>query len=215
MLRETVSCRLWVAMDRWYLCKDFFAFLEKNNFDWVTKAKRSTALFRKVIESGTGRERYVPLPPVTLIPEAYKQLIGQGKSGLSSVSIPDNYMKQPYTTVNRKGKQVTKQRYVQIAAVAAIRLKENERVEQDSVQSNEEEHPATYKGAYLLISNRYDVPVEELQTYVKRWSIEVFFRTGKQELAFEKCHSESEAHHHAHFELLFTARPCCRLPLTN
>lgn len=29
--------------------------------------------------------------------------------------------------------------------------------------------------------------------------------TAKQELAFEKCHSEFEAHHHAHFELLFTA----------
>jgi hypothetical protein len=39
---------------------------------------------------------------------------------------------------------------------------------------------------------------------VKRWRIEVFFRTAKQELGFEKCHSESEAHHHAHFELLFT-----------
>ncbi|GAC44329.1 glucose/sorbosone dehydrogenase, partial [Paenibacillus popilliae ATCC 14706] len=34
---------------------------------------------------------------------------------------------------------------------------------------------------------------------------QVFFRAVKQELAFEKCHSESEAHHHAHFELLFTA----------
>jgi IS4 transposase len=44
-----------------------------------------------------------------------------------------------------------------------------------------------------------------VQTYVKRWRIEVFFRTAKQELAFEKCHSESEAHHHAHFELLFAA----------
>jgi SRSO17 transposase len=38
---------------------------------------------------------------------------------------------------------------------------------------------------------------------VKRWRIEIFFRTAKQELGFEKCHSESEAHHHAHFELLF------------
>lgn len=36
MLRESVTCRLWVAMDRWYLCKDFFAFLEKHQFDWVT-----------------------------------------------------------------------------------------------------------------------------------------------------------------------------------
>jgi hypothetical protein len=30
-----------------------------------------------------------------------------------------------------------------------------------------------------------------------------FFFAAKQELAFEKCHSESKAHHHAHFELLF------------
>ena len=42
-----------------------------------------------------------------------------------------------------------------------------------------------------------------LAVYVKRWRIEVFFRTAKQDLAFEKCHSTSEAHHHAHFELLF------------
>jgi hypothetical protein len=48
MLRESVKCRLWVAMDRWYLCKDFFAFLESHQFDWVTKAKRNTALFRKM-----------------------------------------------------------------------------------------------------------------------------------------------------------------------
>lgn len=50
MVRESAACRLWVAMDRWYLCKNFFSFLEENNFDWVTKAKRNTALFRKVIE---------------------------------------------------------------------------------------------------------------------------------------------------------------------
>src|SRR5690606_8196125 len=28
MLRESVSCRLWIAMDRWYLCKELFSFLE-------------------------------------------------------------------------------------------------------------------------------------------------------------------------------------------
>jgi hypothetical protein len=44
-----------------------------------------------------------------------------------------------------------------------------------------------------------------VRTYTKRWRIGVFFRTAKQELAFEKYHSKSEAHHHAHFELLFTA----------
>ncbi|WP_260982259.1 transposase [Paenibacillus sp. 32O-W] len=205
MLRESVTCRLWVAMDRWYLCKHFFSFLEENNFDWVTKAKRNTALFRKVIEPGTRRERYVPLTPVMLIREVFKELTRQATSGLSSISIPGIYMKRPYITVNRSGKQVTKQRYVPVAAVVAMRLKEDELTEPDSIQAEQEEEPATYKGAYLLISNRYDVPKDVVRTYAKRWRIEVFFRAAKQELAFEKCHSESEAHHHAHFELLFAA----------
>lgn len=204
MLRDSVECRLWVAMDRWYLCKDFFVFLESNQFDWVTKAKRNTALFRKVIEPLTRRERYEPLTPIMLIREVFKQLTASQKtSGLVSIAIPDIYMKQPYTLTNAKGKQVTKQKYVQIAAIVATRLKEDEASKKEL--SEGDETPATYKGAYLLISNRYDAPEEALQTYVKRWRIEVFFRTAKQELAFEKCHSESEAHHHAHFELLFTA----------
>ncbi|TVY10350.1 transposase [Paenibacillus cremeus] len=206
MLRESVTCRLWVAMDRWYLCKDFFTFLESQQLDWVTKAKRNTALFRKVIEPCTGRERYVPLTPVMLIREVFKTLTRQGASGLVSISIPNIYMKQPFTVTNRKGKQVTKQRFVQIAAVVAMRLKEDEQlVDSDTAETEKDESPATYRGAYLLISNRYDAPKEALQTYVKRWRIEVFFRTAKQELAFEKCHSDSEAHHHAHFELLFAA----------
>lgn len=202
MLRESVTCRLWVAMDRWYLCKEFFTFLEENNLDWVTKAKRNTALFRKVIEPGTRRERFVPLTPMMLIREVFKDLIKQATSGLSSISIPGIYMKSPYTVVNRKGRQVTKQRFVPVAAVAAIRLKEDE--QPDSVQNDGDEAPATYKGAYLLISNRFDAPQVVSQTYAKRWRIEVFFRSAKQELAFEKCHAQSEAHHHAHFELLFT-----------
>lgn len=205
MLRESVTCQLWVAMDRWYLCKHFFSFLEENGFDWVTKAKRNTALFRKVIEPGTGRERFVPLTPVMMIREVFQKLTRQATSGLVSIAIPDIYMKRPYTTVNKKGKQVTKQRFVPIAAIVAMRLKEDEQLETDSDETEGEDTPATYKGAYLLISNRYDVPEAALRTYIKRWRIEVFFRTAKQELAFEKCHSESEAHHHAHFELLFAA----------
>ncbi|UOF88940.1 transposase [Fodinisporobacter ferrooxydans] len=205
MLRESVTCHLWVAMDRWYLCKKFFTFLEENNFDWVTKAKRNTTLFRKVIEPGTRRERFVPLTPIMLIREVFKDLTRKATSGLVSISVPGIYMKRPYTAVNRKGKQVTKHRYVPIAAVVAIRLKEDEQPNSADVDTEGEESPATYKGAYLLISNRHDAPKEALQTYVKRWRIEVFFRTAKQELAFEKCHSESQAHHHAHFELLFTA----------
>lgn len=120
MLRESATCRLWVAMDRWYLCKDFFVFLESQQFDWVT-AKRNTALFRKMLEPCTRRERYVRLTPILLIREVFKQLKCQKTSGLVSIAIPDIYMKQPYTVTNRKGKQVTKQRYVQIASVVAIR----------------------------------------------------------------------------------------------
>lgn len=205
-LRESVTCRLWVAMDRWYLCKHFFVFLETHQFDWVTKAKRNTALFRKIIEPCTRRERYVPLTPVMLIREVFKELTRQTTSGLVSIAIPDIYMKQPIVVTNRKGKQVTKQRFVPIAAVVAMRLKEDEQFsDSDLAEAEKEESPATYKGAYLLISNRSDAPKEALQTYVKRWRIEVFFRTAKQELAFEKCHSVSETHHHAHFELLFMA----------
>ncbi|WP_211274485.1 hypothetical protein, partial [Paenibacillus oryzae] len=85
MLRESVNCRLWVAMDRWYLCKDFFVFLETHAFDWVTKAKRNTALYRRVMEQG--RERFVPVSPRQLIKEAYKRLIAG--SVLSAVALSD------------------------------------------------------------------------------------------------------------------------------
>ncbi|GFZ82948.1 hypothetical protein GCM10008018_31130 [Paenibacillus marchantiophytorum] len=93
MLRESTACRLWVAMDRWYLCKEFFAFLEEHQFDWVTKAKRNTSLFRKIIEQPTGRERYEPLTPVMLIREVFKDLTRGASSGLMSIAIQDIYMK--------------------------------------------------------------------------------------------------------------------------
>jgi hypothetical protein len=206
MLRESATCRLWVAMDRWFLCKAFFTFLEDHHFDWVTKAKRNTALFRKVREPLTNRERFIPLTPAMLIREVFKELTNLAPSGLVSVAIPHIYMKRPYQVTNKKGKVVTKQRFVQIAAIAAIRLKEDEKLSgMEPVDNESDESPATYRGAYLLISNRFDAPKEALETYVKRWRIEVFFRTAKQELGFEKCHSESESHHHAHFELLLTA----------
>jgi hypothetical protein len=124
-------------------------------------------------------------------------------------------MKRPYTVAKRKGKQVTKQRFVPIAAVVPMRLKEDEQLDSDGVQIEEGEAPATFRSAYLIISNRYDAPEEALPTYVKRWRIEVFFRTAKQELAFEKCHSESEAHHHAHFEFCLPPRLCWRLHFLN
>ncbi|SFR17202.1 Transposase DDE domain-containing protein [Desulfoscipio geothermicus DSM 3669] len=206
-LRKFVTCRLWVAMDRWYLCKDFFNFLTDNSFDWVTKAKRNTALYRKEIESWSGRERYVPVSPLMIIKELFFQLTSQGKSGIASVSIPNIYIKMPYETINKKGRKVIKQRYTPIAAVVAIRLKEDQKEYEEKIIPDDPttEQPAKYRGAYLIISNRFDVPKEALSVYVKRWRIEVFFRAAKQELGMNNCHSITEGHHHAHFELLFAA----------
>ena len=200
MLRTKVSCRLWVAMDRWYLSKEFFVFLMDHQFDWVTKAKRNTALFRKVTAHGR-RDRYVPVSARQLIKEAYTSLTSQPSSGLSAVALPDIYMKLPYPATGRNGQATIKDRFVPIAAIVAARLKEDE--ESDALAEDSEDNPATYKGAYLIISNRHDMPEKSLEVYSKRWRIEVFFRMAKQELAFGKCHSTSEAHQHAHMELVF------------
>ena len=70
----------------------------------------------------------------------------------------------------------------------------------------ETESPATFKDAYLLISNRVDAPVEAAGAYTKRWKIEVFYRTAKQDLGLTSCYAQSETAHFAHVELLFTAK---------
>lgn len=201
-IRRSVSARLWVAMDRWYLCKDFFVFLMEHNFDWVTKAKRNTALFRKEIEPGSRRVRYVPVRPIQLIREVFHQLVKSSSAGLVSVSIPDIYMKLPSWVPSKRGSKclVKKQKYI---AVAAMRLKEDEATEKGG--NPDSDTVALFRGAYLIISNRIDAPKAGLEAYVKRWRIEVFFRTAKQELGLQKCHSTTEAHHHAHLQLLFTA----------
>jgi len=204
-LRKTVSCRLWIAMDRWYLCKDFFVFLMEHQFDWVTKAKRNTALYRQEIEPLTGRVRYVPVRPIHLIREVFHQLVKSSSPGLTSVSIPNIYMKLPCWKESKRGPKrlVKKQCFVAIAAVVAMRLNEDE--EQPDVTETDPEAVALYRGAYLIISNRADAPKDALMAYVKRWRIEVFFRTAKQELSMQQCHSTTEIHHHAHLELLLAA----------
>ncbi|EXX89846.1 transposase, partial [Paenibacillus darwinianus] len=204
-LRQSTKCRLWVAMDRWYLCKDFFNFLTGNRFDWVTKAKRNTALFRKQIHPLTGRERYEPVNPAMLIKEVFTSLSKQGQVGLVGISVPDIYMKMPHFVSNRKGEHIKKYRYTAIAAVVAMRLKEDEEPEAAELEDTDEDKPATYRGAYVLISNRADAADEVLHVYAKRWRIEVFFRRAKQNLGLAKCHSTTEEHHHAHLELLFAA----------
>lgn len=93
-------------------------------------------------------------------------------------------------------------RYVPIAAVASKYRKEPVTV--DGILQEEDES-ATYRDAYLLISNRHDAPEEVAAVYVKRWRIEVFYRTVKHGLGLTNCHSRSEASHFVHIELLFTA----------
>ncbi len=50
---------LWVAMERWFLCKKFLVWLAFQDFDWVTKAKRNTVLFRKIYDHGQRKVIYV------------------------------------------------------------------------------------------------------------------------------------------------------------
>lgn len=206
-IRKSFNGKLWVAMDRWFLCKDLFQWLVANNYDWVTKAKRNTALYRREIERVTGRERFVPVKPGELIREVFFKLskVSANTDGLCAISIPEIYIKLPVQVVGKRGKIVTKQKTVPIAAVVAMRLKEDIEVIGNDITMKDKEDAAIYRGAYLIISNRFDIPYEALNTYVKRWCIEVFFRTAKQELGLTNCHSTSEAHHHAHIELLFTA----------
>lgn len=140
-----------------------------------------------------------------MLREVYIKLCKLGKGGI--ISIPDIYMKLSYETTNRKGNSMRRWRYVPIAAIASTYRKEPAQV--DGILKEEDES-ATFRDAYLLISNRYDAPEEVAAVYIKRWRIEVFYRTVKQELGLTNCHSQSEASHFAHMELLFTAEtlPC-------
>jgi hypothetical protein len=200
-IRSISKARLFIAMDRWFLCKHFFVWLTDNNFDWVTKAKRNTVLWRKVYDPVLGKEVYTKLNPSYLLREVYPKLKfcrpGQG------LSLPDIYIKLPYETKTRKGKPITRQRYELIAVIAATYSEPA--TDDPGILSTEEETAATYKDAYLLISNRIDKPDEALQAYNKRWRIEVFYRAAKQDFGLNSCTARSESAHLAHLELLFTA----------
>ena len=165
-LRSVCKTRLWVAMDRWFLCKHFFNWLLDHQFDWVTKAKKNTVLYCKIVDPASKKELYMKVNPRKLLQDVYRQLCVLGKGCI--ISIPDIYIKLSYETTNRKGEPMRKWRYVRIAAVASSYRKEPASIE-GIIQ--EEDESATYRDAYLLISNRYDVPAEVAAVYVKRWGI--------------------------------------------
>jgi len=198
--RQINNAKLWVAMDRWFLCKKFLRWLMDHNFDWVTKAKRNTVLFRKIYDHGQQKEIYVKLNPKQLLREVYPMIRALGNG--SALSIPNIYIKLPFETFTRKGKPITRPRFVPIAAIAATYEKQT----LETIVLPEEEVPATFKDAYLLISNRVDAPDDVAKTYAKRWRIEVFYRAVKQVLGLTSCYAQSESAHFAHVELLFTAK---------
>lgn len=200
-IRQLSDARLWVAMDRWFLCKKFLRWLMDQRFDWVTKAKRNTVLYRKVYDPVLKKECYLKLNPRQLLREVHPKLRLLGKG--FTISIPDIYIKIPYEALTHKGKPITKQQYLHIAAIASTYEKQ---AAEDSILLPEEECPATFKNAYLLISNRADAPEEATLAYVRRWRIEVFYRTSKQNLGLTSCYAQSETAHFAHIELLFTAK---------
>ena len=193
-LRNSCKTRLWVAMDRWFLCWEFLEWLTSHNYDWVTKAKKNTVLYIKE-ESG-----FKKINPQILLISCYNKLSKLGKD--VAIVIPNIYIRRPYETLNKKGEPMRKWRFVPIAAVASTYKKAVEPIE-GLIQ--EEDETATYKDAFLLISNRIDAPEEVAKVYAKRWRIEVFYRTSKQELGLTNCHSRSENAHLAHIELLFLA----------
>jgi hypothetical protein len=54
-----MECYVYLGLDRWFLCKKLFIWLSDRNFDWVTKAKRNTVLFRKVYDPVLRKEIYI------------------------------------------------------------------------------------------------------------------------------------------------------------
>jgi hypothetical protein len=100
-----------------------------------------------------------------------------------------------YETKIRKGKPITRQQYVPIATVAATYSKF---VDLEEVLLPEEESTATFRDAYLLISNRIDAPLQVANAYAKHWRIEVFYRTAKQDLGLTSCFAQSENAHFAY-----------------
>jgi len=201
-VRKTTNARLWVAMDRWYLSKKFLDWLLEHDFDWVTKAKRNTVLYRR-IENPWSRKKYAKVSPAELLKEVYPKIKTTGKNGF--VSIPEIYIKLPYTVYNKKGESVNTYRYVPIAAVAGSIDKSACSNEKQEVLPEDDE-AAKFQNAYLLISNRWDKPDTVAQTYLKRWKIEVFYRFAKQKLGLTSCYARNESAHFAHIELLFLAQ---------
>lgn len=205
---ETIP--LWVAMDRWFLCKDLFLWLQNHNFDWVTKAKSNTALYQLSGYDHNGRPRYSPVNAKLLLIKVAHRFVGK-KDERVAVSIPNIYMSMPYKTINKRGIEVTKHHMIPIAAIAVTRLPED--VEERTSLVEQSETVTVFHGTHLIISNRHDAPEAAVQAYTKRWRIEVFYRCAKQELGLTSCHAMNENAHFMHVEMLFVAETLVQIAM--
>ena len=139
-------------------------------------------------------------------------LMTQKGVDVAPVACENIYVKMPKSSVNRRGQPCTKMKYTRVAAVVGKRMKpKDNKTTTESVQlvnpneSVADDVAEEYKGVYLLLSNRYDAPFVVMRAWLKRWRIEVLFRTAKQELVMLNCHSPNENHIHAYITLLFMA----------
>ena len=187
--------RLCVAMDSWYFVKSLYLEIEKLEFDWVTKARKNTLLYRKV--TIRGKERFIEILPEALFKEAKPIFAFWRKKKSVCMAFKDIYIK--IDEIHNGQGYLKKPILKPVSAVVTANLQE------DLEQGNAKETFA------LLLSNNTDfTAVEVVQNYKRRWSIEVFFRNAKQELGLNDCHSTNENHIHAHLSILFMAEALVR-----
>ena len=187
--------RLCVAMDSWYFVKSLYLEIEKLEFDWVTKARKNTLLYRKV--TIRGKERFIEILPEVLFKEAKPLFIFWRKKKSVCMAFKDIYIK--IDEIHNGQGYLKKPILKPISAVVTANLQED--LEQKSTKE-------TF--ALLLSNNIGFTAVEVVQNYKRRWSIEVFFRNAKQELGLNDCHSTNKNHIHAHLSILFMAESLVR-----
>lgn len=184
-----------VAMDSWYFVKSLYLAVEKLGFNWVTRAKSNTTLYRKV--SIRGKERFIAILPEALYKEAKPVFSFWNKKGIMCMKFKDIYL---VTEEIHNGSGYLKDRiFKPVNAVVT------------TYQEEDEETGKTKQIIALLLSNEVEAKPETIvQAYKDRWSIEVFFRNGKQEIGLNDCHSTNENHIHAHLSLLLVAESLIR-----
>jgi len=192
-LAGPVKC--WVAMDSWYFVKSLYMAIEKLEFNWVTRAKSNTTLYRKV--TIRGKKRFIAIYPEVLYQEAAPVFSIWKKKGIMCMKFKDIYLVEEEI---HHGRGKLKER--KLKPINAV------------VTAYHEEDKQTGKSKQtfaLLLSNEVEAKPETIVgVYKERWSIEVFFRNGKQELGLNDCHSTNENHIHAHLSLLMVAETLVR-----